>query len=239
MLQSNTKNKRTIGKAEVKQFVLTNLREARPMLIFITVYFISFYILEHMTRLHYYVIESPLDRVIPFCEAFILPYLSWFPYMVVGAGLLLFFDKPEYRRLSFMLYLGMGAFIVISALFPNILYLRPEVMPRDNIFTRMVAQLYRTDTPTNVTPSIHVFNTLTVVNGIAHSQCKYARKKWVRAIFYLDGILIILSTMFIKQHSVYDVAAAFLMFSLFYIPIYRPDLLPGRDSSKKLLRTEE
>lgn len=76
MLQSNTKNKRTIGKAEVKQFALTNLREAGPMLIFITVYFISFYILEHMTRLHYYVIESPLDRVIPFCEAFILPYLS-------------------------------------------------------------------------------------------------------------------------------------------------------------------
>ncbi len=100
----------------------------------------------------------------------------------------------------------------------------------------MVASLYRTDTPTNVTPSIHVFNTLVMVNGIARSQEKHARARGVRAFFFVDGILIILSTMFIKQHSVYDVAAAFLMFALFYIPIYRPDLLPGKLGERKLLR---
>ena len=209
------------------------------MLIFIVAYFVSFYILEHMTRLHYYVISSPLDYMIPFCEVFVLPYFSWFPYMVIGAGLLLFFDKPEYRKVAWMLYLGMGSFIVISALFPNILYLRPETMPRDNIFTHMVAALYRSDTPTNVTPSIHVFNTLVIINGIAHSQHRYARKRGVRAFFFVDGVLIILSTMFIKQHSVYDVAFAFLLFFAFYIPVYRPDLLPGKLGERKLLRTEE
>lgn len=233
------KKTNTIQKKDVKQFALTNLREAAPMLLFIVAYFISFSILENMTRLHYYVISSPLDHMIPFCEVFVLPYFSWFPYMVIGAGLLLIFDKPEYRKLSWMLYLGMGSFIVISALFPNILYLRPETMPRDNLFTHMVAALYRTDTPTNVTPSIHVFNTLVIVNGIARSQEKHARARGVRAFFFADGILIILSTMFIKQHSVYDVAAAFIMFALFYVPVYRPDLLPGKLGEKKLLRPEE
>ena len=87
------KNKNTIQKKDVKRFFLTNLREAAPMLCFIVAYFVSFSILENMTRLHYYVISSPLDHMIPFCEVFVLPYFSWFPYMVIGAGLLLFFDK--------------------------------------------------------------------------------------------------------------------------------------------------
>ncbi len=86
------KNKNTIQKKDVKRFFLTNLREAAPMLCFIVAYFVSFSILENMTRLHYYVISSPLDHMIPFCEVFVLPYFSWFPYMVIGAGLLLFFD---------------------------------------------------------------------------------------------------------------------------------------------------
>ena len=97
------KNKNTIQKKDVKRFFLTNLREAAPMLCFIVAYFVSFSILENMTRLHFYVISSPLDHMIPFCEVFVLPYFSWFPYMVIGAGLLLFFDKPEYRKLSWML----------------------------------------------------------------------------------------------------------------------------------------
>lgn len=233
------KNKKMNGLHADRAFVRDTIRTAIPMLIFILCYFICFYILEHMTRLQYYVIHSPLDDLIPFCEYFVIPYYSWFVYMVVGAGILLIFDKENYRRTAWMLYLGMGLFIIVSALFPNILNLRPETMPRDNIFCRMVESLYSTDTPTNVAPSIHVYNTLTILAGLHHSSSFAARNRVVRAVFDIDGVLIILSTMFIKQHSVYDVLAAFIMYTVLFIAIYHPELLPWHIGNRKLVRTEE
>ena len=38
-------------------------------------------------------------------------------------------------------------------------------------------------------------------------------------------ILIILSTMFLKQHSVFDVMTAFIMATIVYIVVYRTELL--------------
>lgn len=55
----------------------------------------------------------------------------------------------------------------------------PAVMPRDNIFTRMVAALYRTDTPTNLWPSIHVYNSLGAHFAIIRSKC-FEKKKGIR-----------------------------------------------------------
>ena len=41
------------------------------------------------------------------------------------------------------------------------------------------------------------------------------------------GISIILSTLFIKQHSVYDVITAFIMAIVFYLVYYHTPLLEG------------
>mgnify|MGYP000388149172 CR=1 FL=1 len=53
-------------------------------------------------------------------------------------------------------------FLIISTIFPNGQDLRPVVFERDNVFVDMVRMLYRADTCTNVFPSLHVFNTLSV-----------------------------------------------------------------------------
>jgi len=81
-------------------------------------------------------------------------------------------------------------------------------MPRENLFTELVRLVYASDTPTNVTPSIHVYNSLGMMTVIAHSETGIFRKKWVRVLMEGFGVLIILSTMLIKQHSALDVVAA-------------------------------
>ena len=174
--------------------------------IYFVAYLILFGYLEQRPVRAYHVVHTVFDDMIPFCEIFIIPYLLWFPYVVMTVVYFLFRNKnkKEYFQLIFNLMMGMTVFLVVSYIYPNVQYLRPAVFPRSNIFTRLVAEIYRTDTPTNILPSIHVFNSLAVYFAIHHCQALKDRK-WLRRGALILSVLIILSTMFIKQHSVIDV----------------------------------
>ena len=70
----------------------------------------------------------------------------------------------------FNMMMGMTVFLIVSYVYPNVLHLRPSEFPRENVFTDMVRWLYRTDTPTNVLPSIHVFNSLAVHMSLTNCE---------------------------------------------------------------------
>ena len=167
--------------------------------------------------------------MIPFVPVFVIPYLLWFPYVTCAILFLLMVNEEAYHKLCTVLAIGMTVFIIVSVVFPNIHLLRPETMPVDNVFTRMVGMLYLADTPTNLTPSIHVFNSLAVVAAMWQWNWKTDTGKlysarvrgfW-RAVTTVLGLLITLSTMFIKQHSFSDVVIAFAFFLFTYILVYR------------------
>ena len=165
-----------------------------------------------------------LDDRIPFCEFFIVPYLLWFAYISVVVLYFFFKDKQDYYRTCVFLFTGMTIFLIVSTLWPNGHHLRPAVMPRDNIFSTVVAMLYKTDTPTNLWPSIHVYNSLGAHFAILKNE--KLRKKPVAHIGSLVlCVSIILSTMFLKQHSVFDVLTAFIMASVMYIVVYGFDIV--------------
>ncbi len=195
-------------------------RDSWPMLIFMLMYILVFTLLEKATRLHYTVIHSPLDDRIPFIEYFVVPYFMWFGYIAFNMISLYLKDRRTYLSISVFLMIGMTVMLVVSFVFPNIQYLRPQVMPRNNLFTRMVAHLYKTDTPTNICPSIHVYNTVAVMLGLWRTDSSMHRKAF-RIPMNIIGVLIILSTMFIKQHSVLDVAAAFGLSYASYLAVFR------------------
>ena len=107
----------------------------------------------------------------------------------------------------------MTIFLIICTIFPNGLALRPTVFAHDNVFVDLVKIVYSTDTPTNVLPSMHVF--LSVGMCMALNRTPALKDK--------HGILsfiIVLSTMFLKQHSVTDVAAALVMDGILYQLVY-------------------
>lgn len=200
-----------------------------PMICYMLAYMVSFMLIEQWNRLHYTVIHTVVDDVIPFVPVFVIPYLLWFPYVTCAILFLLMVNEDSYHKLCTVLAIGMTVFIAVSVVFPNIHLLRPETMPVDNVFTRMVGLLYLVDTPTNLTPSIHVFNSLAVVGAIwewdwrTDSGKVYSgrvRAFW-RAVTTILGLSITLSTMFIKQHSFSDVVIAFALFLFTYILVYR------------------
>ena len=177
--------------------------------LYVPIYMPFFFLAEKTTHDVTY-INIPLDDCIPFVEGFIIPYLLWFPFMAVAIAYVFFKDKKEFFAMCWHLIIGMSLFIVVSFVFPNGLQLRPTGFPRDNFCTDLVKYLYSIDTSTNVIPSIHVFNSLAC--GISFGRVLWRRGHKITAIAsYTMAALICVSTMFVKQHSVVDVAAGLLL----------------------------
>lgn len=199
-------------------------KHAIPLILYGIIYLSWFTYLEGTVTRHYSVIHMTIDDYIPFCELFVIPYFLWFLYVAVTILFLFFKDKKGYYQACAFLFTGMTIFLIVSTLWPNGHHLRPFVMPRDNILTRMVASLYRTDTATNLWPSIHCYNSLGA--HFALSKCaKLKNHKWILRGSFVLCWSIILATVFIKQHSVFDMLTAFAMAFVMYTLVYRFDLI--------------
>lgn len=183
------------------------------------VYLTWFCYLEREVTRNYHVMHVTLDNYIPFNEYFIIPYTLWFFYVAAAILYFLFTNKEDYYRICTFLFSGMTISLIICTFFHNGTDFRPVLDPDKNIFTAMVAQLYRTDTPTNVFPSIHVYNSIGVHIAVMKSEA--LRKH--RLIRFGSGILmfsICLSTVFLKQHSVIDGVGSMVMAYVIYWLVY-------------------
>lgn len=174
------------------------------------IYLPWFAYLERTVTKQFHVVHMAIDDYIPFCEYFIIPYFLWFAYIAVGIGYFALKNTEEYYNLCKILFFGMTVFLIVSTLCPNGHYLRPTVFARDNIFVDMVRGLYATDTSTNLFPSIHVYNSI-AINAVIW-RCEDFKKNYL--VRFGSGILmvsIVLATMFLKQHSVFDVITGILL----------------------------
>lgn len=185
------------------------------LLLYFPFYLTAFFFLEKYGPDKIHIIDCAFDQYIPFVEIFIVPYLLWFAYLLAAGLYFMFHEKESFVRMMCFGMIGMTIFILVSWLYPNGLELRPETFVRDNIFVRLTQFVYSMDTATNVLPSIHVFNSVGIYITIRYSE-KLRDKKWVQNGALILTVLIILSTMFVKQHSVVDVLLALLLSYISY-----------------------
>lgn len=205
---------------------------------YFAVYLVWFIWLERRASLPYHVIHFPLDDYIPFCEYFIIPYFLWFLYIGVVFFWLFFKDRKNYYRYIVFLYTGMTLFLVISTVYPNGHLLRPAEFERDNIFIQMVCFLYWADTSTNILPSIHVFNSIAAHMAVVNTPGLMTQKWTVRCSRILC-VSIILSTMFLKQHSCMDVMLGTALALGMNKLVYRSgSLIKAHDFIGKLVRND-
>ena len=170
-------------------------------------YLAGFWFIEQQNSVPY-ILDSPLDAYIPFCEYFVVFYISWFFFI---AATVYYFsyknrDVNEFYACMMSIAFGMTLFIIVSLVFPNGHTLRPE-LHGENIFIIMVQFLYFIDTPTNIMPSMHVY--VAVVCGVAflkNERVKQCKVLWIFILILTIGI--VASTIFIKQHTIVDVFAA-------------------------------
>lgn len=186
--------------------------------LWLPVYLASFLLLEQLIdgSQQYWATQLPLDRLIPFQEIFVIPYCMWYPLLVAVGLSLLVRDSSAFRR--YMCFLAVSFFLseLIWFLIPNGQDLRPLVMPRDNFFSRWVAGLYSIDTSTNVFPSVHVVGSI----GAVWAVWDGFRRPVLRWGTVILAVLICLSTLFIKQHTVLDVVSGAVLAVAVGLPIY-------------------
>jgi len=170
------------------------------------VYFILYLLTENFIpeeRLH--LVHCALDDAIPFLDGFVVAYCFWYLLIVFSLGWFLLYDVESFKKLQVFIMITQFVAMVVYIAWPSVQDLRPEVFPRDNFLTRVMAFIYAFDTPTGVFPSLHVAYSI----GIASVWCKYRDASiWWRAFTILAAVVISISTAFVKQHSVLDIIAA-------------------------------
>lgn len=170
-------------------------------------YLLRYFLVEQLNPAESYtVIHCPLDDMIPFHEGFVVFYVLWY-LAIVGMHLYtMLFDLDVFRRYSKFLIISLTISTAVFLLFPSCQELRPAEFPRDNLLAGIVGVLYAVDTNTNVFPSEHAIGALAVLAAAINT--KSLRSPVKIAAFVLLTVLISLSTVFLKQHSILDVLAA-------------------------------
>ncbi len=161
-----------------------------------------------------HIIETPLDKIIPTIPVFFVPYGFWW-LLFPGAILyfLFFGTKEDFLKLCFILFGGYTICMVVYTIWPNGLALREPIYTTD-IFSKGVLWLRSIDPPRNVCPSMHVSSTVAI--DIVVRECSYIKTKY-KNIESIIAILICVSTVFIKQHSVIDVVLGWAMSILLWL----------------------
>ncbi len=191
---------------DYREFSLKKLNDPRfshlkllgGWLVYFALYFITEYLIPNNSGT---AISCGLDYKIPFCEWFIIPYVGWYALIVVSLLYFMFYNVENFKRLQIFIIVTQITAMIIYIVYPNFQPLRPDVYPRDNFLTDIVALIQSADTNSNVCPSLHVAYSI----GIASIWLKEKSAKWwVKTLIVIFCILVCLSTVFVKQHSVVD-----------------------------------
>ena len=195
---------------DYRKLRLSNIRSPEYKHLFLLlgwlVYFAAYFLTENLIPAENCTpVHCPLDDIIPFCEVFIIPYVGWYVLIVGSLLYFLLYNVDGFKKLQTYIIITQVVAMAVYILWPNRQDLRPEMFPRENFLTDIVALLYSVDTNTGVCPSLHVAYSL----GIASTWMREkAVSRPTRAMLTLFCLLVCISVVFVKQHSAVDVFAA-------------------------------
>ena len=186
------------------------------------IWFMAFYLVFYLSVFHWLEaniavpevwVHCRLDDLIPFCKYAVIPYFAWFVWIPFTLFYLLWkAPRADFWRLCLPLFAGMTIALAVYVVVPNGLDLRPYRVYGSDFFARTVRWLYATDTATNVCPSIHVFNSVTLMMAYYRSRIfDESRRRWMRPAAAVLCVSIIASTVLLKQHSCIDVVLGILL----------------------------
>ncbi len=148
-------------------------------------------------------LESPLDRALPVVPIFAIPYVSLIPYIGVSLLAFLFLRVRVYRSaaitmiivwfISYAFYCFLQSYIA-----------RPAITGTDP-FSGIIRSIYASDHPYNDFPSLHT--SLSTI--IAIQWWRVDRRVGIAATIWT--VLIVMSTVLVKQHYLADVAGGLVL----------------------------
>ena len=191
---------------KIKNFIITNKMFVITIIILLGGQSIMYFALKFLQNNPHY-INYYLDDKIPFIGYFIYIYNMFYPFTLIALYYLYTKDKETYYKGIIAGTMGYLLCDIIFILYPTIMY-RP-VIPNISPITDFVIKItYIYDNPPlNCFPSIHCLFSFQVIYSFLKSSLTKKTKFIVTLIF----ILIIISTLLVKQHYIFDVISAFLI----------------------------
>lgn len=157
-------------------------------------------------------VDTALDHIIPFNALFVIPYLYFHLFMAASITYFAYIGGSYFWRMIVSLNAGTIISCIIFYLYPTTV-IRP-ILSGEGFLLDMVRMVYSMDNPYDCFPSLHVLHT--------HIMTYFLIKQFSNTLATVAGttsfLLISLSTVFIKQHSILDVLAA-MMLGLMICPL--------------------
>lgn len=170
-----------------------------------------FYVLLNNSTREVNHLVTYLDQITPLIKIFVVPYLIWYPFIIATMFYLCIKDRSVYFKTLLSYVIGLIVCYMTYLVFQTTVP-RP-ILAGDDLFTKLLAFVYQADQPYNAFPSIHVFTSFLMIKAISMSQ---VRNRINQAIVYSNSILIIISTLFVKQHVILDVISGILVAEVIY-----------------------
>jgi membrane-associated phospholipid phosphatase len=157
---------------------------------------------------HYTSLEAAtfIDKIMPLVPFFVIFYLIGFVFSVVP--LFITHEKKEFYWLAVNYFLILTVSFVMFILIP--IEFKKDFALGTGFFSRLIELVQVVDSDFNNFPSLHVSLNLFTVLFVKDKNPKLGL--WLLPV----PILIILSTMFVKQHLFIDVIGGIVIAALFY-----------------------
>ena len=212
---------------DLKGFRLKRINEPQYrhfwLLLFWPIYYLRYFIVEafNPTGSVCHVMHSALDDLIPVCEYFLIPYSLWMVLLLSLTVFTMLYDVDTFKKYMKYLIVTITVSTTVFLVYPTCQNLRPESFERNNLFTWILGIVYQLDTNTNVCPSEHVIGSMAMLAAALH--CRYLNNKpWKRLLILVAAVLISISTVFLKQHSILDVIYALPLCFAAYLLCFKP-----------------
>lgn len=167
------------------------------------------------------ILVTDIDHSVPFLPIFVLPYIAWYAFVLFSIIYLCFKDRPNYYRTVAALNLSLIICYIIYFVYQTTVP-RPDISGYDSLFIPLVNIVYNMDKPFNCFPSIHVVQAYVVMKGIHQSS---SIQRGIKLVTNVMALLIIASTVFIKQHVILDIIGAVLVVESMFLLVYAVESL--------------
>ncbi|MEG2351370.1 MAG: phosphatase PAP2 family protein [Bacilli bacterium] len=166
----------------------------------------GFYFFSKLVQSTPTMLSSTLDDKIPFINSFIYPYIIWYLMLFIVPYVVYKYNKNNFYKYCLAYIICVIVSNIIFIVFPTTI-IRAEHLG-NGVTNLLVKLIYYLDTPAlNCLPSLHCIICFLFI----YCSINFKLPKAFKIITTFLSIIIIISTLFIKQHVIYDVAAAFII----------------------------
>lgn len=197
----------------MKKFIEENKFYLKSIILIFGVNALIYFLLKIFIS-DYHLISIPLDNKIPFIKEFIYIYMIWYPLLIVSYYIVWKNNKEKYAKLVLVTITSLLILYMFFILYPTKVD-RPIVDSFNDLTTFITYVTFKADTPVNCFPSGHCLLCFILMFSTFKDQ---KLPKTFKIIANVLSILIIASTMLVKQHVILDtVGSLILAISTYYL----------------------